>query len=185
MKSKNFVFVGQSLDGYIAGKNGELDWLESIPNPEKSDMGYLSFMNKIDALVMGRKTFDTVCQFDGAWPYDKPVYVLSNNMSQIPSLYKSKAFLIKGSLTEVLDQIHNNGHFNLYINGGNTIQNFLKEDLIDEITVSTLPILLGGGIPLFGHLTDSLRFDLHSSTIYLDQIVQSTYKRANSNDSNG
>jgi len=68
---KNIVFIAKSLDGYIAGKNGEIDWLNSIPNPENDDMGFLSLIDEIDAIVMGRTTFETVYGFGGAWPYSK------------------------------------------------------------------------------------------------------------------
>ena len=74
----NIVYIATSLDGYIADKDGGLDWLNSIPNPENVDLGFANFMERIDALVMGRATFETVCGFDVEWPYPKPVFVLSN-----------------------------------------------------------------------------------------------------------
>ena len=95
MNKKNSVFIATSLDGYIADKNGGIDWLHSIPNPENDDMGYVEFNNEIDALVMGRTTFETVLGFDVEWPYDKPVFVLSNKLKEIPESHKGKAFLVK------------------------------------------------------------------------------------------
>ena len=80
MEKKNIVFIGRSLDGFIAGKNGELDWLEMIPNPDNVEMGFASLMEEIDAVVMGRTTFEMVCSFGGDWPYNKHVFVLSNSM---------------------------------------------------------------------------------------------------------
>jgi dihydrofolate reductase len=74
----NIVFIATSIDGYIADKDGGLDWLHATPNPDNHDLGYADLMSRIDALVMGRKTFDTVCGFDCDWPYSKPVFVLSN-----------------------------------------------------------------------------------------------------------
>ena len=79
MQKKNIVFIGRSLDGFIAGKNGELDWLEMIPNPDNVEMGFVSLMQEIDAVVMGKTTFEVVCSFDGEWPYMKHVFVLSNS----------------------------------------------------------------------------------------------------------
>ena len=87
----NTVFIATSLDGYIADKDGGLDWLQSIPNPENLDMGYVDLIGRIDALVMGRKTFEKVCSFDCDWPYSKPVFVLSNSMKSIPEGYEGKA----------------------------------------------------------------------------------------------
>ncbi|UAB86028.1 dihydrofolate reductase [Zunongwangia sp. SCSIO 43204] len=177
MDKKNKVFIATSLDGYIADKNGGLDWLHSIPNPENDDMGYAAFNENIDALVMGRTTFETVIGFDVPWPYSKPVFVLSNSMKEIPESHKGKAFLANGTLTQILEQIHAKGHFNLYIDGGTTISNFLKEDLIDEMVLTRIPILLGGGHSLFSELSEQLKFKLVESKVFLNQITQSHYKR--------
>lgn len=117
MAPKNSLFIATSLDGYIADKNGGIDWLHSIPNPDKDDMGYVQFTNRIDALVMGRTTFETVLGFDVDWPYDKPVFVLSNTLQEIPESHQGKASLVKGTLTEILDQIHEKGFSRLYIDG--------------------------------------------------------------------
>lgn len=101
MRTKNSVFIATSLDGYIADKAGNIDWLNSTPNPDQIDMGYSSFMENIDALVMGRTTFETVCSLDMDWPYQKPVFVLSNSMSEIPHNLKNNVFLINGELESI------------------------------------------------------------------------------------
>ncbi len=177
MNTKNSVFIATSLDGYIADKNGGIDWLHSIPNPENDDMGYIEFTNRIDAIVMGRTTFETVLGFDCDWPYNKPVFVLSNTLKEIAESHQGKVFLIKGTLTEILSQIHEQGHFNLYIDGGTTIRNFLKEDLIDEMILTTIPIVLGGGSPLFTELPNQLQFELTQTKTFLHQIAQNHYNR--------
>ena len=100
IKKTNKVFIAKSLDGYIADKNGGIDCLHSILNPNGEDMGYDEFNNGIDALVMGRITFETVLGFDVDWPYDKPVFVLSYKLKEIPKSHKGKAFLTKGTLTK-------------------------------------------------------------------------------------
>jgi dihydrofolate reductase len=180
MNAVNKVFIASSLDGFIADRNGGLDWLNLIPNPDHKDLGYESFMNAVDAIVMGRHTFDTVCSFDMDWPYHKPVFVLSSSLVSAPEDLQDKVEFLKGSPGEVLEQIHRKGYSRLYIDGGVTIQNFLKEDLIDEIIITTIPILLGGGAPLFGELPDSLEFEHVKSTLYLDAMVQDHYKRLRS-----
>lgn len=184
MEKKNIVFIATSIDGYIAGKDGNLDWLDIVPNPEHIEMGFTTIMQRVDALVMGRNTFETVCSFEGAWPYHKPVYVLSTTLPSIPEQYKDKAELVTGTIPEILNHIHKKGHTCLYIDGGNTIQRFLQEDLIDELIITTIPILLGGGVLLFKEHDAPLAFELVSSTVYLDQIVQSHYKRAITTSSN-
>lgn len=174
---KNSVFIATSLDGYIAYKNGGLDWLSTVPNPNNEDNGFVAFTQGIDAIVMGRNTFETVVGFEGEWVYQQPVFVLSNSLKEIPNSYQDKAFLINGTLTDVLDKIHAKGYKNLYIDGGTTIQNFLKEDLIDELIITKIPILLGGGSPLFGELENPLKFEFVSMKTYLGQMVQTHYKR--------
>jgi len=177
MKTKNKVFIATSLDGYIADKDGGIDWLHSIPNPDQNDMGYAEFMSQIDALIMGRTTFEIVCGFDIDWPYTKPVFVLSNSLKNVPKAYEGKAEIINGSLNEILTKIHKKGHYQLYIDGGKTIQSFLKEDLIDEMTITRIPTLLGGGIPLFAELAETLDFECTNSKLFLDRVVQNEFTR--------
>jgi len=174
---KNSIFIATSLDGYIADKNGGIDYLHSIPNPDGDDMGYSNFIAGIDAIVMGRTTFETVCSFDIDWPYTIPVFVLSNTLTEIPEPYKGKAYLARGPLTEVLASIHEQGFHNLYIDGGKTIQSFLQEDLIDEMIITTIPTLLGGGFPLFGDLINPLQFKCAETNLLLKAVVQSRFVR--------
>lgn len=177
MKKRNSVYIATSLDGYIADKSGGLEWLDSIPIPENEDMGYVKFTERIDALVMGRTTFETVLGFDVDWPYKKPVFVLSNSLNKIPASHVGKAFLVKGTLTEILEQIHKKDCYRLYIDGGTTIQSFLKEDLIDEMIITTFPILLGGGPRLFSDLPKELGFELVESNVFFNQLTQHHYVR--------
>lgn len=180
MEKKNSVFIATSLDGYIADKNGRIDWLHSIPNPDHLDMGYGAFTSKVDATVMGRTTFETVCAFDIDWPYEKPVFVLSTTLKQVPEKFKDKAQVVNGSLSAVLKQIHQKGCHRLYIDGGATIRSFLKEDLIDEMIITIIPVLLGGGSPLFSELSKPLEFECIDSKIYLNKIVQNRFIRKRS-----
>ena len=177
MNKKNIVFKAQSLDGFIAGKNGELDWLHAIPNPDNNDMGFNALMEEIDAIVMGRTTYETVLGFGAEWPYNKHVFVLSNTLKSVPKKLEDKITLMNGTPHEVLDKIHDKGYLKLYIDGGTTIQHFLKEDLIDELRITTIPILLGGGFPLFGDLDHPMEFEHIASKLFLNQITQNHYKR--------
>jgi dihydrofolate reductase len=176
-ETHNLVFIAQSLDGYIADKNGDLDWLQAVPNPDQIDMGYNTFIEGVDAIVMGRITFETVCNFDSDWPYTKPVFVLSNSLKSLDESFKGKVEIINGSLSELVTNINKKGYKKLYIDGGTTIQSFLKEDLIDELSLTTIPILLGSGSSLFGGLDKEMTFDLVKSEIFLDALVQTTYRR--------
>lgn len=173
----NIVFIATSLDGYIADKNDGVAWLDAIPNPDNSDMGYNQHISRIDALVMGRNTFDLVLSFGVEWPYDKPVFVLSHTMTCVPEGYQDKVFLVKGDVKAVVEELNRKGFEHLYIDGGVTIQGFLKEDLIDEMIITTIPILLGGGIPLFGELDKPLNFKHVKSERFVDAIVQNYFAR--------
>ncbi len=174
---KNIVFIATSIDGFIADKEGGLSYLEMIPNPDQIDMGYSKLMERVDALVMGRNTYEMVLSFGIDWPYTKPVYVLSNTLDSVKQGLENKVEIVNGSLQDILETIHSKGLHSLYIDGGNTIQNFLNEDLINEMILTTIPILLGGGIPLFSNHTKSLEFELVESEVFLDEIVQRTYRR--------
>jgi len=158
MEKKNSVFIATSLDGYIADKNGGIDWLDSIPGLNTIDTGYNEFTSRIDALVMGRSTFETVCGFDIDWPYQKPVFVLSHSLTEIPEKLSDKVQLVKGTLK---------GYHRLYIDGGKVIQSFLKEDLIDDMI-------------MFADLPNRLDFECKKSTIFIDKVVQNHFTRKKS-----
>ena len=177
MKGKNIVFLAKSIDGFIAGKKGELDWLNMIPNPVQNDMGFNSLMGEIDAIVMGRTTYETVLGFGGEWPYKKHVFVLSNSLKDVPDNLKESVTLLNGAVEGIVKNIHSKGFYNLYIDGGKTVQNFLKEDLIDELRMTTIPVLLGEGIPLFGFLPAALEFAHVKTEVFLNELVQSHYSR--------
>lgn len=132
-------------------------------------------MKGIDAIIMGRNTFEIVCGFDIPWPYNIPVFVLSNKLQSIDEKIDGVVEIVNGPLSDVLAEIYSKGYRNLYIDGGSTIQSFLKENLIDEMIITTIPILLGGGIPLFGDLDNPIRFQCVESKIYLESVVQSKY----------
>ncbi|WP_421866648.1 dihydrofolate reductase family protein [Motiliproteus sp.] len=175
----NIVYIATSLDGYIADKEGGLDWLHSIPNPDNLDLGFADFLASIDALVMGKNTFETVCGFDVEWPYPVPVFVLSNTITSIPEEYEDKAEIISGPLAQVVASLNQRGYRKLYVDGGKTIQSFLEAGLIDEMTITRFPILLGGGTPLFGDLDKPLEFEHLKTEVCLDALVQTHYRRRN------
>ena len=172
----NYVYIATSLDGFIATNEGDLDWLDEIPNQEKNDFGFADFMSGIDAIVMGRKTFEKVLSF-GAWPYDKPVYVLTRSKAEVPEAMENKVEFITGAPPEVVAQLKELGHQNLYIDGGITIQGFLEENLIDEMIITRVPILLGNGISLFGKLAQRLHFKHKNTEILNEMLVKSHYIR--------
>jgi dihydrofolate reductase len=173
----NFVFIATSVDGYIATPDGGIDWLHEIPNPTSNDYGYAKFMEGIDALVMGRNSFEKVLSFGGDWHYTKKVFVLSNSLKEVPTLLKDKVEIINGDLKVLVKQFNTKGYNNLYIDGGKTIQGFLKEDLIDELTLNQIPIILGSGIPLFNDEGNTLRLEHCDTLVYEGGLVKTHYKK--------
>lgn len=180
MDSINRVFIACSLDGFIADVHGGIDWLNTIPNPEQKDLGYLAFMKDVDALLMGRKTYEKVISFNIPWPYEKPVFVWTSKLNELPLELHGKVEFVKGDPDKLLEWINSKGFYKLYIDGGSTIQAFLAEDKIDEMIISRIPVVLGGGYPLFGSLPQMLQFSLKKSEVFLNEIVQDTYIRKNS-----
>jgi dihydrofolate reductase len=146
------VYCGASLDGFIAGPGGDIDWLHRPEFDEAAAVGltYDRFVATVDALVMGRHTFEKLLSFD-AWHYTIPVIVLSSTLKALPAHLDGKARLMSGAPEEVARTLAAGGHKHLYIDGGITVQRFLKAGLIDELTITYLPIVLGRGIPLFGN----------------------------------
>ncbi|MBE9060760.1 dihydrofolate reductase family protein [cf. Phormidesmis sp. LEGE 11477] len=172
----NRVYIATSLDGYIATPGGGLDWLYAVPNPNNDDYGYADFIEGIDAIVMGRNTFEKVMTFD-TWPYNKPVFVLSNSLAQLPEAVKNKAEKVSGDLRKLVQQLGTRGYSNLYIDGGSVIRSFLAEDLIDEMTITTVPVLLGSGIPLFTQLSEALTFEHQKTEVLSSALVKTHYIR--------
>ena len=172
----NIVYIATSLDGFIARKDGSIDWLMDIPNPEKSDYGFSAFMERIDGILMGRNTFETVVSF-GQWPYTKPVYVLSSVLKDVPADLRDKAELVQGDLPGIIASLKSKGIKHLYIDGGRTIQSFLKLDLIDELIITRIPIILGSGIPLFVDMDREIKLELAHNEVLNKDLVKSTYSR--------
>jgi dihydrofolate reductase len=173
----NIVYIATSLDGYISAPNGKLDWLNYVPVPEGDDLGFAELMGRVDAIVMGRLTFETVVGFGMGWTYPIPGIVLSSTLTSAPQGFADHVDFANGTPSEIVDIAKQKGFENLYVDGGKTIQNFLRADLIDELVISEIPLLLGGGDRLFGELDQRLDFELINTEIMLDQIVKKQYRR--------
>ena len=171
-----YAYIGHSIDGYIADKNGGIDWLNEIPNPNNDDFGFAEFMGKVDAIVMGRNTFEMVQSF-GMWPYTKPVYVISSRLKTLSEEYSGKAKILNLKPAQIIEKLREIGHTDLYIDGGALIQSFLSEDLMDELIITAIPILLGGGVSLFGDLPKPMKFKLKKSEVLLNSLVKNHYTR--------
>jgi dihydrofolate reductase len=174
MSVKISVYIAVSLDGFIARKNGNLDWLPASKE-DGEDFGYAEFMSTIDHVVMGRNTFEKVLTF-GGWHYSQKVIVLTSRDLIIPSELIGKVEAFHLSPRELVHEMDRRGAKAIYLDGGVTIQRFLRESLVDEMTITTIPILLGEGLPLFGKLEKDIRLELVRSQSFKNGFVQNKYK---------
>ncbi|WP_266365337.1 dihydrofolate reductase family protein [Tellurirhabdus rosea] len=171
------VFIGLSQDGFIARPNGEIDWLtdERYALPGE-DFGYQTFYDSIDTLVTGRMTFEKVLTFD-AWPYEgKRVIVLSSTGIEPPEALREKVTVLAMPPAELLKTVAEQGGRHIYIDGGVTIQRFLRDGLVDSLTLTRLPVLLGEGLPLFGPLGSDVHLRHTETRTFANGMVQSRYE---------
>ncbi len=172
---KTFVYIGTSLDGFIARNDGDIEWLVQYANDE-AIQAYEEFIAKIDAVVIGRGTFEKVLTFP-TWPYEKKVFLLSNTIKILPPAVKGKVRVLSLSPADTLKKLSEQGCTNVYIDGGQVIQSFLKADLIDELIISKVPIIIGTGIPLFTSSNQDLLFHHMKTEVQSNELVRSYYKR--------
>ena len=171
------VFIATSLDGCIARSDGDLDWLPQDGDLEGADdHGYEEFVASVDVLVMGRTTYDTVLGFGVGWPYELPVVVLTNRpLDDVPA--GADVRTASGPVTQVVADLEAAGFTGAYIDGGEVIQQFLTADLVDDMTITVVPVLLGDDIPLFGELEQDLRFTAGEPRLVTGGLVQTTWTR--------
>lgn len=172
------VFIATSLDGFISREDGSIDWLEqaNAQVPAGEDCGYAEFMSTVDALVMGRHTFELVRSF-AEWPYGKkPVFVLSSRMSSLPPGVPGTVRLSRETPAALVARLSSKGMNHLYIDGGVTIQRFVSDAVIDEVIITRIPVLIGTGRPLFGPLSSDVRLEHLSTRAFDFGFVQSRYR---------
>ncbi len=171
---KTIAYIAASLDGYIADPEGSVDWLNAIPNPEQSDYGFADFLSGIDAVLMGRKTFEVVQSF-GEWPYSKPVYVISTQLTDIPQGYEGRVQLVSGPLQQILERIEKETGPSIYVDGGTLIRSCLAKKCLSTLILTTVPILLGQGIPLFASSDQRISLTHRETEVLGAGLVKSTY----------
>ena len=166
------VFIGTSLDGFIARPNDDLDFL---PPGGGEPHGYNEFIASVDAIVIGRKTFEKVLTM-GPWPYgDKRVVVLSSRPLDLSKAVGGVFEHMAGTPAEIVSQLAATGAHHLYIDGGITIQRFLRAGLIQRLIITRVPVLIGEGVPLFGALPHDIRLRHVATRHYPSGLVQSEY----------
>lgn len=178
MKARCSVFIATSLDGFISRSDGRIDWLNKANAlvPPGEDCGFAEFFSTVDALVMGRNTFEQVLSFP-EWLYgSKPVVVLSHSLRSLPAQAPATVTLSAEPPVTLVERLSAEGLGHLYVDGGLTIQSFLLANLVGEMTITVIPVLLGSGKPLFGSLQSDVNLLLLASKAYDFGFVQSKYR---------
>lgn len=168
------LYIAISLDGYIAKSNGSIDWLDAVPNPDKSDYGYYSFYDSIDTTLMGNATYQQVRSFDIPFPYpDKTNFVFS----QTPQKDNSDVKFVYENVLKFVEDLKSQKGSDIWLIGGGSLNAFfLKHDLIDEMIVSIMPIILGSGIPLFASKDVEIPLNLKEVLSFESGVVQLVYQ---------
>lgn len=173
---KLIIYIAMSVDGYIADCNDDLSFL-SIVEKESEDYGYSTFINTIDTVIIGRKTFDKIVSMGYQNPHpDKNVYIISRTEKPRFDNYH----YYTGSLSKLINTLKQEPGKNIYCDGGAEIVNeLLTQNLVDEIILSVIPILLGSGISLFKNGLLNVQLELLSSKNFEKGLVQLHYKCLN------
>jgi dihydrofolate reductase len=170
------VFIASSLDGYIARPDGDIGWLLARDDP-REDHGYDAFIADKDAIVMGRGSYEKVATFE-TWPYDRPVLVLSRRLAgtPVPDRLRGKVRFADLAPPGAMRALEHDGARRVYVDGGQVVQAFLRAGLIADMVITTVPVLIGSGRPLFGELPADRDLALVASRSFPSGLVQSTYR---------
>ncbi|MBN3788241.1 dihydrofolate reductase family protein [Burkholderia sp. Ac-20353] len=172
------VFIATSLDGFIARPDGDIGWLLQRDEPAE-DHGYAAFIADKDTIVMGRGCYEKIRTFD-AWPYEQPVLVLSRQLADtpVPQALQGKLRFSDLAPKAAMEELARQGVRRVYVDGGQLVQSFLRDGLIADMVITTVPVLIGSGRPLFGPLLQDIALELVSSRSFASGLVQSTYRLA-------
>lgn len=171
------LYSSVSLDGYIARKDGRLDWLESINNPNQIDHDYESFYSGIDTLIMGRKTYDIILSYGIEWPYKgKASYIVSRSSNFFIST--ENTFLLNGDILSKIRELKVMEGKDIWLVGGGKINSLLlNNDLIDEMIISIVPVIIGDGLPMFPDNPKETNFEMIDAKTFETGIVNLTFHR--------
>lgn len=170
------VFIATSLDGFVARTDHRIDWLTKQPTAGE-EHGYEAFMDGVDGIIMGRGSYENVLTF-GDWPYSKPVVVMSRSLSpsDLPLTLRDKVRLTSLTPAALMQSLAKDGWARAYVDGGKVVQSFIRDGLIDDIVLATIPILIGEGLSLFGAIEADIDLELLHTAAFPSGIVQTHYQ---------
>lgn len=169
-RPKISIYIAASIDGYIARKDNSLDWMDRVGGYDE-DYGFKKFLESVDSLIIGRKTYEVATTVPDPYP-GKRVVVLSNSLASV----REGMELYRGDLTQLAAKLHRQGSRHIWVDGGVTISQFLASQMVDTMTLSIIPILLGDGLPLFNVIGREISCRLISSRGYESGLVQLSYE---------
>lgn len=178
------VFIATSADGYIATIDGGVEWLETsgktdVDLGEQSDMGFNNFIASVDCMIMGRGCMEKIASFNltpEQWPYGDIRVIALSSTKDVPKNLRTKVELYSGDIHILISELENVGLKHAYVDGGATINSFLNEKLINEITVTQAPILLGEGKPLFGNTNQQIKLENADAIAFPNDYIQIKYE---------
>jgi dihydrofolate reductase len=172
------LYIATSLDGFIARPDGQLDWLESFPNPDMLDYGYMNFISQIGTIIMGRKTYSWLIDGGHEWPYtEQDTYVVSRQQDLELKIPRGK--VLSGDLADFVNELKASTNKDIWLVGGGELNTlFLNHDLIDKMIITVVPVIIGEGIPLFPNKPKESSWTLEKSEAYETGIIGLTYIRA-------
>lgn len=170
------IMMAMGLDGFVARPDHQLDWLEK-QSTEDEDHGFVAFQDSVDVIVMGSGSYRTVPGF-GAWPYAKPVVVLSQTMNtdDIPDDLRGKVEVSDLALEDLMTNFEARGFHRVYVDGGAIIRSFLKAGLVEDMRITLVPILIGEGIRIFGETEGDADLELVSVSSFPSGLVDLDYR---------
>lgn len=168
------LYIAASVDGYIARSNGDLDWLTEFPNSEKTDYKYQSFFYSIDTVIMGGRTYLDIMSMDVVWPYkDKTTYIITRN----PINVKDNIHFISENIIKTISDLQKMEGKDIWlVGGGEIISMLLNNELIDEMIITTIPVILGNGIPLFPKISKESSWETIDFQKYDNGVTQIFYR---------
>ncbi len=177
------VYIATSADGYIATSDGGVDWLHTAGNLEadmgSEDMGFKSFMNSVDCMIMGRKCMEIISSMNltpEQWVYgDIHIVALSNSIKEPPENLQGKVEMYSGNIRDLVSDLERKGFKHAYIDGGSTITSFLNLQLINEMIITKVPVLLGEGVPLFGKINSLINLENADASAFPNDFIQIKY----------
>ncbi|WP_223788180.1 dihydrofolate reductase family protein [Marinicella meishanensis] len=179
------VFIASSLDGFIATEDGAVDWLYQVGQQDadlgaEADMGFEDYIQSVDCMIMGRGCMEVLAGMQLSaeqWPYGHlKVVVLSQSVTTPPATLPGPVTIHAGDISNLLESLAQAGHRHAYIDGGATITSFLRLGMIDEMTITRAPVLLGRGIRLFGELTEPIELQQTQAKVFANDFLQERYR---------